>query len=79
MSIVYKETNVIFEGICSSEQAEKLREWLEMNPKGLLDFKNCQHIHSSVLQVLMAAHSVISVPPDDPYLRDWVMPSIVSG
>lgn len=78
MPITYMETGVVFQETCSSEEAEKLREFLETNPRGRLDFKNCLHIHSSILQVLMAAHADVVVPPDDPYLRNWVLPAFVA-
>lgn len=78
MPITYQQQTAVFEGTCSLEETEKLLEWLEANPKGNLNLKKCEHFHSAILQVLLVFRPRISELPDDPYICEWVVPSILS-
>ena len=64
-----------FEGACSVEEALPLSEWLLATADARLDLAGCTELHTSVLQVLMAAGRPVTVPPEDAFLRRWVSPS----
>ena len=76
MPVIPNETSVSLKEVCSVEEAETLLGWLHDNPEGTVDLKDCQHLHTAVLQVLMISKPEISTPPDDPYLREWILPAI---
>ncbi len=78
MPVTYQENAVVVEGTCSLEDVEKLLEWFEVHPKGTLNLKQCKHFHSAILQVFMIIRPEITELPDDPYLRDWVVPAMTT-
>ncbi|MER2494306.1 hypothetical protein [Catenovulum sediminis] len=47
---------------CGAEEAEQLLEWLLANPKGQISLESCSHLHTAVLQVLMAFRPKICAP-----------------
>ena len=76
MPIDYRKTVARLEGTCSVEEAEELLQWLQANPKGKVNLKDCAHMHAAVLQVLMALRPAVSGEPEDAFLARWVMPAI---
>lgn len=72
MSIEYKKTVAIIEGDCSVEDAETLLEWILVNPKGKINLKQCEQMHTAVLQVLMAIKPSVSVWPDTHSPAFWL-------
>ena len=65
-------------GVVTVEDAEPLAVWLRARAgartPARVDLGTCTHLHTAVLQVLLAAHVQVTVPPVDPFLRDWVAP-----
>ncbi len=72
MAIAFKKTKAVFQDIVGVEEAEILLEWLHKHPKGKVDLSSCQHLHSAVLQVLMAARPSILALPSDALLAAWL-------
>lgn len=81
MSIVYEKNNATFTGFISIEEADQLLVWANANPRGKLDFENCEHLHSATLQILMAAASLkVLCWPSDVSFALWLKGAfIVSG
>lgn len=46
-------------GVCSVEEAEPLMAWIVSHRGGRIDLSDCTHMHTSVLQVLMALRPTI--------------------
>ncbi|MBT8763070.1 hypothetical protein KFV02_03905 [Desulfohalobiaceae bacterium Ax17] len=69
MPIKITEDTAIFSDICTVEEAEPLLDWLKEHPAGKLDLKQAQHIHTAILQVLMALQPEIASPPEDEFLQ----------
>ncbi len=63
MPIVYLKTVARLEGECGVEEAEGLFEWLHENPRGKINLKACEHLHSAIIQVLMALRPCVSACP----------------
>lgn len=62
------------EGTCSVEDALALLKYL-MRPKPpTVDLRSCTHLHTALAQVLMACRPPNILPPDDPFLAQWLMP-----
>jgi len=76
MPVNYRKTVAVLEGVCTVEEAEGLLEWLSQHPRGKVKLKRCEHLHSAILQVLMAIKPPISAPPDDPEMAAWLLPAI---
>ncbi|WP_025322986.1 hypothetical protein [Deferrisoma camini] len=72
MPITFKKTVAVLEGVCAVEDAEGLLAWLQSHPRGKVNLKRVEHLHTAVLQVLMAASPAISAWPEDPDLAQWL-------
>ncbi|KAA0687634.1 hypothetical protein [Azospirillum brasilense] len=74
MPIRFEDRTARFEGACTVEEAIPLAEWLCAMEEPRLDLGGCTALHTALLQVLLAAGRPIAVPPEDAFLKGWVMP-----
>lgn len=74
MPIHFKRDLAVFEGICRVEDAESLLAWRIKHPKGTLDLSGCEHIHSAVLQVMLAGDIPLASLPGSPRLAQVLGP-----
>ncbi len=58
----------VFEGTCAVEEAETLLAWLRDTPGAKVDMAGCEHIHTAVLQTLLAVRPTIVSSLPDPLL-----------
>lgn len=79
MPIRYEKTTAYLEGVCAPEEALELVEWLRGRKAPKVDLKTCEHVHSSVLQVLLALKPKLAAPPAEPFLAAWVAPLLGDG
>lgn len=70
MPIELKKTVAVCSDFCSIEEAETLLGWLLDTPKGKVNLKQCSHLHTAVIQVLMAVKPTFSALPEDDSLKD---------
>lgn len=68
MPVQYKKTVAQLTGSCTVEEAEGLVEWLAANPRGRVNLRDCEHLHTAVLQVLLALRPPVSAPPADAFI-----------
>ena len=64
----------VLEGVVAVEDAEPLAAWLRTTSGPRVNLRRCTHLHTAVLQCLLAGGVKVSVPPADPFLRTWVVP-----
>ena len=74
MPIRFEDRTARFEGACTVEEAIPLAEWLGTAEEPRLDLGGCTALHTALLQVLLAAGTPVAVPPEDAFLKGWVMP-----
>ncbi|MBB3264848.1 hypothetical protein FHW79_002466 [Azospirillum sp. OGB3] len=74
MPIRFEEKTARFEGACTIDEAIPLTEWLCSVAEPRLDLGGCTALHTALLQVLLAAGRPVAVPPEDTFLKGWVMP-----
>jgi hypothetical protein len=67
---------IILEGACPVDEAEPLLELLLANPGAPVDWSACGHLHTAVVQVLLAARPPMEGEPAPPFLRRWIAPAI---
>jgi hypothetical protein len=63
---------IVLHGVCLVEDAEPLLQMLQMTPAAPLDWMPCSHLHTAVLQVILAAGIAPAGPCGDPWVRQWV-------
>jgi hypothetical protein len=76
VSLQLGSRTAVLEGVVTVEEAEPLADWLRRTSAPRVNLRKCTHLHTAVLQCLLAAGVTISVPPADPFLRTWVLPLV---
>lgn len=56
----------------SVEEAENLMAWIQEHPGCEINLAQCEHLHASVLQVLMAFAPKVGQWPSDANLKQWL-------
>ncbi len=72
MPIKYKNKVAIFKDFIGIEEAEKLLDWIRENKDGHINLAGCTHIHTSILQILMASGIPIKEWPAQPQFEMWL-------
>jgi anti-anti-sigma regulatory factor len=72
MAILYKKNKAIFQDQVSAEEAEALLEWLQKTKHAEVDFTEARHIHTAVIQVLLAGDIRVSAWPKATKLHSWL-------
>ena len=79
MPIDFMRNVACLKGVCTVEEAEPLLQWLQDQQRAKIKLKECTHVHTAVLQVLIAAKVMVTLPPDDVDLARWLIPALKSG
>lgn len=74
MPIRYAESKVTLEGVCTIEEVEGLIAFLERTPKAVVLLASCEHMHTAILQALLAYRVPLSGEVYSPFLWKWVAP-----
>lgn len=76
MTIAYHQTCAVLSGICTVEEADGLLAWLIKHPKHEVDLSGAEHLHTAVVQALMAlAPRLIGQPADD-FVARYLLPQL---
>jgi hypothetical protein len=70
----HDDGTIILEGGCPAEDAESLLQLLQATPEARLDWAECGHLHTAVLQVILAARPLLVGPCGDPWVHHWMSP-----
>jgi hypothetical protein len=74
MAIRYEGDLARLDATCTVEEALELADWLRAQADPRVDLASCAHLHTAVLQTLLALRPRIAGPPADPFLARWVAP-----
>ncbi|NDY90494.1 hypothetical protein [Ideonella livida] len=72
MPIEYRKNLAVLTDNVTVEEAEGLLGWVQERPEARVDLAGCQHLHTAVLQVLMAADLRVTAWPADAELTAWL-------
>ena len=61
-------------GVVTVDDAEPLAQWLRDTPRPKVKLAGCTHLHTAVLQALLAARPAVTSAPVEPFLARWVAP-----
>ena len=67
---------IVLEGRCAVEEAEPLLQMLQATPAAPCDWTRCSHLHTAVVQVILAARPALIGPCRAPYVEQWIAPRI---
>lgn len=76
MSVRLADGVIVLEGDCPVDEAEALLDLLLANPNAPVDWTACDQLHTSVIQVLLAAGRSIRGEPENTFIRRWIVPHI---
>lgn len=76
MPLEFREDEACLSGVSVAEEALTLAEWLAAHPTAKVDLAACTHIHTSLLQTLLAYDPPISAQPTDEFLTRWIIPML---
>lgn len=62
MPLSEQSDRVVLTGNCGAEDAEALQTWLVANPRGVVDLEACEHLHTALVQVLVASGRSFLMP-----------------
>ena len=77
MPITFAKTTASFNGSCSAEETADLAAWLAGRKRPRVNLKACSHLHTALLQVLMAGKVTVTKQPSDPFLARWLPSCLV--
>jgi hypothetical protein len=76
VSLQLGSRTAVLEGVVTVEDAEPLAAWLRRTSAPRVNLRRCTHVHTAVLQCLLAGRVTVSVAPTDPFLKTWVLPLV---
>ena len=76
MTVTLNGSMIHLDGDCRVEEAETLLQLLQSEPDRSVDVSSCVHLHGAVVQVLLELAPQIQGAPDDPFLRDMLLPNL---
>jgi hypothetical protein len=63
---------IMLEGDCPAGDAESVARFLLLDPAASVDWCGCDHAHTAIVQVLLAARPTIRGPARSLFLRNWI-------
>ena len=78
MPLIFDDDQVRIDAVCMVEDAMPLLEFFQSHAAARVGMRECTHLHSAVLQVLIAAVAsdgarIMDLPEED-FLRRWLTP-----
>jgi hypothetical protein len=73
---VTKDGAIELSGHCGVEDAEALQQRLLAAPRSAVEWSSCEHLHSAVIQVLLAGEPDIRGLPASTFLRTHIAPLV---
>jgi hypothetical protein len=63
---------IVLDGTCPADDAETLARLLLLDPSSIVDWRGCDHVHTAVVQILLAVRPPLRGPPRTLFLSNWV-------
>jgi hypothetical protein len=70
---------IALSGRCGAEEAEVLQQHLLAVPESTVEWTDCEHLHTAVLQVLLAGGARMRGTPKNTFLATHVAPILKSS
>jgi hypothetical protein len=64
---------IVLAGSCGVEEAEPLLQMLVATPEASVDWGLCTHLHTAVIQVVLAAKPKLTGPCGDAWVEEWLV------
>lgn len=74
MPIAFNGQVIEMEGACTIEEADALLAFLERTPGAKVSLRGCEHLHTALLQILVARRVPLTGEVYSPFLWKWIAP-----
>ena len=68
--------SIVLDGVCPVEDAEPLLQMLQSMPAAQVDLRPCRHLHTAVLQLVLASGRAPIGPCGDTWIAQWLVPKL---
>jgi hypothetical protein len=73
MSLRQEQDGTIFlSGSCPVDEAEPLHRMLMSARVACVDWTQCTHVHTAIVQLVIAARPALTGPCGDPFIDRWI-------
>ena len=78
MTVVIEKDRILIQGICDADDVEVLMSALREPGPSIVDLSEAGHLHTAILQVLLAFRPSITGTPRDTFIRTWLIPILAA-
>ena len=78
MTVVIEKDRILLQGIYDADDVEVLMSALREPGPSIVDLSEADHLHTAILQVLLAFRPSITGTPRDTFIRTWLIPVLVA-
>ena len=78
MTVVIEKDRILIQGIYGADDVEVLMSALRAHGSSIVDLSEADHLHTAILQVLLAFRPSITGTPRDSFIRTWLIPVLVA-
>ena len=78
MTVVIEKDRILIQGICGADDVEVLMSALRAHGSSIVDLSEADHLHTAILQVLLAFRPSITGTPRDTFIRTWLIPILAA-
>jgi len=78
MSVVIEKDRILIQGIYGADDVEVLMSALRAHGSSIVDLSEADHLHTAILQVLLAFRPSITGTPRDTFIRAWLIPILAA-
>ena len=78
MTVVIEKDRILIQGICDADDVEVLMSALRERGPSIVDLSEAGHLHTAILQVLLAFRPSITGTPRDTFIRAWLIPILAA-
>ncbi|MEV4346196.1 hypothetical protein AB0J83_17135 [Actinoplanes sp. NPDC049596] len=79
MPLELNETTATLSDVVTVDEVEPLVAWLRATPKGKVNLRRCNHLHTGALQALLLFQPKISSAPANAFLAEQVLPLLAGS
>jgi hypothetical protein len=73
------EHRAVLTGVVTVNDIEPLVAWLRTTGEPAVDLRDCNHLHTGVIQALLLFQPKVSAAPTDGFLAAWVLPLLAKS
>jgi hypothetical protein len=67
-----QDGTIVLHGDCLVDEAEPLHRMLLSDPAARVDWTQCNHLHSAILQLILAARPTVTPRCGDSFVDRWI-------